>query len=563
MNCRVVIPRGAIKLPGEKRICLCHGDVDAVGDDHGGGQLGDHAVFVPGHALAGEAVEGHGAELLHHLSAGVGGSHGAVHTGGHAGVIDGVDDVVAVGCELVGQEAVHLGRELTHKALGGFVSGVGIEGGHQGQALGESQVKALHGQDAVHAVTAEEGGLVADLVGVGQNLRGLGVVDGQENQVSACVLALGHLGGEIGLAVLGEGGLADDVEAQLLGLGLEAVGHACGIGVGGIIEHADLGSQILFSHQHGGVDALVGVGEAHLVDVAAGHGDIHGGAGGGQHEDLVVGSFGSHCQTAAGGDGTCVELHAPVLQTVVACHSLLAVGLVVLKLEGNLQAAPGVDLFHGDLHTHLDGHAVGGVGSGDEDVDANERSRACDYYWYLWCGPDSPLFDKSKMATFERYFIAEKATHKEEKGWYYHLRDNAEICDTLMNSFGVKGKHRHIINGHVPVRASRGENPIKADGRLMVIDGGFAKAYHNTTGIAGYTLVYHSRGFQLVQHAPFTSTEEAISNGTDIQSTTQIVEMMGHRAMVNDTDKGAELREQIADLEKLLIAYRRGLIKNE
>ena len=197
----------------------------------------------------------------------------------------------------------------------------------------------------------------------------------------------------------------------------------------------------------------------------------------------------------------------------------------------------------------------------DEDVDVTERQRASDYFWYLWCGPDSPLFDKSKMSTFERYFIEDKATHKEEKGYYYTLRDNADVCDHLMDSFGVAGKHRHIINGHVPVRASNGENPIKADGKLMVIDGGFAKAYHNTTGIAGYTLVYHSRGFQLVQHAPFTSTEEAILNGTDIQSTTQIVEMMGHRAMVNDTDKGAELREQIADLEKLLVAYRRGFIK--
>ena len=195
------------------------------------------------------------------------------------------------------------------------------------------------------------------------------------------------------------------------------------------------------------------------------------------------------------------------------------------------------------------------------DTPDDERRYACDYFWYLWCGPDSPLFDKSKMATFERYFIADKETHKEEKGWYYHLRNSGEVCDALMDAFGVKGKHRHIINGHVPVRASNGEKPIKADGKLMVIDGGFAKAYHDTTGIAGYTLVYHSRGFQLVQHAPFTSTEEAILNGTDIQSTTQIVEMMGHRAMVNDTDKGAELREQIADLEKLLVAYRRGFIK--
>ena len=197
----------------------------------------------------------------------------------------------------------------------------------------------------------------------------------------------------------------------------------------------------------------------------------------------------------------------------------------------------------------------------DTEEDPEVREAACDYFMYLWCGPDSPLFDKSKMATFERYFIADKTTHVEEKGAYYRLRDDADVCDRLMDAFGVKGKHRHIINGHVPVRAANGENPIKANGKLMVIDGGFSKAYHNTTGIAGYTLVYHSRGFQLVQHEPFTSTEEAIQNGKDIKSTTQIVEMTGRRMMVNDTDKGVELREQIADLEKLLIAYRRGYLK--
>ena len=196
----------------------------------------------------------------------------------------------------------------------------------------------------------------------------------------------------------------------------------------------------------------------------------------------------------------------------------------------------------------------------DNDADDEEREQARDYFWYLWSGPDSPLFDKSKMATFERYFIGDKATHHEEKGWYYELRNSAEVCDSIMDEFGVKGSHRHIINGHVPVRASNGESPIKANGRLMVIDGGFAKAYHDKTGIAGYTLVYHSRGFELVQHAPFESTEEAILNGTDIQSTTQIVEMMGKREMVSNTDIGREIRSQIGDLERLLLAYRRGLI---
>lgn len=197
----------------------------------------------------------------------------------------------------------------------------------------------------------------------------------------------------------------------------------------------------------------------------------------------------------------------------------------------------------------------------DDAADDEEKSAARDFIWYLWCGPQSPLFDKSKMATFERYFIADKATWKEEKGWYYRLRDSAEICDRILDDFGVTGQHRHIINGHVPVHVTKGENPIKADGRLMVIDGGFAEAYHNTTGIAGYTLVYHSRGFQLVQHEAFTSTAEAIRNGTDIVSTTQIVEMTGHREMVSETDKGRELRAQIDDLKKLLTAYRKGLIK--
>ncbi len=198
----------------------------------------------------------------------------------------------------------------------------------------------------------------------------------------------------------------------------------------------------------------------------------------------------------------------------------------------------------------------------DERADKTERQRGRDFIWYLWCGKDSPLFDKSKMATFERYFIADKATHHEEKGFYYKLRDNARVCDHILSDFGISDPHRHIINGHVPVHVSRGENPIKADGRLMVIDGGFAAAYHETTGIAGYTLVYHSRGFQLVQHEPFASRAEAVEKGTDIRSTTQIVEMTGQRQMVADTDKGEELRAQIADLRQLLDAYRKGLLKN-
>lgn len=197
------------------------------------------------------------------------------------------------------------------------------------------------------------------------------------------------------------------------------------------------------------------------------------------------------------------------------------------------------------------------------DSDPEERRYARDYFLYLWCGPDSILFDKSKMATFERYFLTDKTMFKEEKGNYFKLRDNGQIVDGILNAFGVQGNDRHIINGHVPVHASSGENPVKAGGKLMVIDGGFSQAYHAETGIAGYTLVYHSRGFQLVQHEPFTSEEDAIKRGTDIKSTTQIVEMSARRMLVADTDKGEELKRQVADLKELLYAYRHGFIKEK
>lgn len=196
----------------------------------------------------------------------------------------------------------------------------------------------------------------------------------------------------------------------------------------------------------------------------------------------------------------------------------------------------------------------------NDDTPADDKDFAIDYFWYLWCGPDSPLFDKTKMTTFERYFIADTSTHKEDKGAYYTLRDKPEVCNMILDAFGVEGEHRHIINGHMPVRVGKGECPVRADGLLLVIDGGFAKAYHNTTGIAGYTLVYHSRGLQLVQHEPFTSTEEAISTSADIKGTTQIVELSNHRQRVRDTDKGRELQGQIEELTRLLYAYRHGIL---
>lgn len=193
---------------------------------------------------------------------------------------------------------------------------------------------------------------------------------------------------------------------------------------------------------------------------------------------------------------------------------------------------------------------------------SEEKSFALDYMWYLWCGPDAPSFDKDKMATFERYFVADKSLHKETKGYYYTLRNEVEVCNNILREFGINPEaHAHIINGHVPVKTIKGEQPIKAEGKLLVIDGGFSKAYQPETGIAGYTLVYHSHGLQLVQHEPFQSRQKAIEEGLDIKSTTFLVEFNSQRMMVKDTDKGRELRTQIEDLKKLLVAYRTGLIK--
>ena len=195
------------------------------------------------------------------------------------------------------------------------------------------------------------------------------------------------------------------------------------------------------------------------------------------------------------------------------------------------------------------------------DTPKEEKQYARDYFLYLWCGKDSCLFDKAKMATFERYFLAEKETHVEEKGWFFKLREQEKTADTILDAFGVTGENRHIINGHVPVHVKKGELPIKANGKIMVIDGGFAEPYHKETGIAGYTLVYHSREFELVQHEPFTNVEDAVREGRDIKSSTQIVATMGKRLLVADTDRGKELQQQIDDLRELLYAYRHGFLK--
>ncbi|PZG35666.1 class 3 fructose-bisphosphatase [Listeria ivanovii] len=189
-----------------------------------------------------------------------------------------------------------------------------------------------------------------------------------------------------------------------------------------------------------------------------------------------------------------------------------------------------------------------------------EKKYASDIVWYLWTGAISSLFGKSEMTTFERYFIADKATHTEEKNPYYKLRNEEAICQQILEEFGLDANCGHIINGHTPVKEGKGESPIKADGKMLVIDGGFAKAYHKKTKLAGYTLLFNSYGLQLVSHQPFTTKGDAVKNETDILSTRQVIEMEINRKRVKDTDIGKQLHTQAEDLKKLLNAYQNGLL---
>ena len=194
---------------------------------------------------------------------------------------------------------------------------------------------------------------------------------------------------------------------------------------------------------------------------------------------------------------------------------------------------------------------------------SREKQFGLDIIWYLWTGPYSPLFGKDQMTTFERYFINDKKTHVENKNPYYNFRDSEEMCNMIFEEFGLNKEEAHIINGHVPVEKKKGESPIKANGKLLVIDGGFSRAYQGKTGLAGYTLIYNSMGLQLVSHEPFKTIEDAIVQETDILSTTVVLETQVDRKRVGDTDIGKELKSQIKELKKLLIAYRKGLIKEK
>lgn len=239
-------------------------------------------------------------------------------------------------------------------------------------------------------------------------------------------------------------------------------------------------------------------------------------------------------------------------------NNLLYHGCVPLNEDGSLKVANiyGRNYKGKALYEVLDSY----VRKGFFELDPKEKERGRDMMWYIWLNPNSPLFGKDKMATFERYFLADKVMHLEKKNPYYFLIENEAAMDGILKEFGLSPEGAHIVNGHVPVKQKNGESPIKCGGKVLVIDGGFSKAYQKETGIAGYTLIYNSYGLLLVAHEPFESTEAAIEKESDIHSENKIVKRVVERRLVGDTDAGKELKEQIKDLEELLEAYRAGRI---
>ena len=266
-------------------------------------------------------------------------------------------------------------------------------------------------------------------------------------------------------------------------------------------------------------------------------------------------------------------MHSEKLQA--HARFLCSAGSLYLKKNGNL-------LFHGCVPCNRDGSFMEfEVGkavtlSGKEYFDyadrlarqgllapegSEEREEGRDYLWYLWCGRNSPVFGRDHIATFERALIEDKATWKEPKNHYYSYTDDEDFCKKVLLAFGCDKPWSRIVNGHIPVKAKEGESPLKAHGRLVVIDGGFCKAYQSQTGIAGYTMFFNSMGMRLAAHEPFTSIEDAVKNSRDITSHIFSVDELPHRVMVADIDTGEEIKARIDDLMKLLSAFREGIIK--
>ncbi|MGN1266540.1 MAG: fructose-1,6-bisphosphatase [Dorea sp.] len=239
-------------------------------------------------------------------------------------------------------------------------------------------------------------------------------------------------------------------------------------------------------------------------------------------------------------------------------NNLLYHGCVPLNEDGSLKTVNiyGKEYKGKGLYEVLESY----VRKGYHAIDSEEKERGKDIMWYIWLSANSPLFGKDKMATFERQFLAEKELHKENKNPYYKLLEKEEIADMIMDEFEVENDCRRIVNGHVPVKSKDGESPIKCNGKVLVIDGGFSKAYQKATGIAGYTLIYNSHGLVLAAHEPFESTEAAIENESDIHSTSTIIKQVVDRKLVRNTDDGKIMQERIEDLQCLLKAYRSGQI---
>lgn len=239
--------------------------------------------------------------------------------------------------------------------------------------------------------------------------------------------------------------------------------------------------------------------------------------------------------------------------------NLLYHGCMPMDGEGNFLSVDvdGKDYQGKQLYDILDNYARKGYYAKN---DPAEMHKAQDYIWYIWAGPNSPVFGKDKMTTFERYFIEDKETHKETKNAYYSLLDHEDILNKILDEFELDTRKSHIVNGHVPVELKKGESPIKCDGKLLIIDGGFSKAYQSKTGIAGYTLVANSHGMRLVAHEPFESMEAAVLHESDIFSDSTVIEVAPVRIRVSDTDIGRELKDQIKQLELLLQAYQDGII---
>lgn len=241
--------------------------------------------------------------------------------------------------------------------------------------------------------------------------------------------------------------------------------------------------------------------------------------------------------------------------------NLLFHGCIPLKEDGTFECLEidGKNYYGKDFMSKVEQL----IRSGYMNDDIEEKNRGLDIMWYMWCGRKSPIFGKTEMTTFERYFVDDKTTHYEEKNPYYKYIEDEEVIRRIFEDYGLNYETSHIINGHVPVKVRKGENPIKGNGKVFVIDGGFSRAYQKETGIAGYTLIYNSQGMHLVSHEPFHSMNKAITEELDIYSTRTIVERSSDRLTVGKTDIGVEIQEQINDLKQLLEAYRNGYIKEK